>query len=51
MRSKTKWIVHSQEERGKALILKESGTEKTVYAVMMPPPPDEVETEVSAKAT
>ncbi|GHU97951.1 hypothetical protein FACS189483_05250 [Spirochaetia bacterium] len=47
---KTKWIVHSQNEKGKALILKESGAEKIVYAVMMPLPPDEVETAVSAKA-
>jgi hypothetical protein len=47
---KTRWIVHSQEERRKALILKENGAEKTVYAVMMPLPPDEVETEVTAKA-
>ncbi|GHV37257.1 hypothetical protein AGMMS49546_04470 [Spirochaetia bacterium] len=48
--TKTKWIVHSQDEQGKALILKESGAEKTVYAVLMPLPPDEVETAISEKA-
>jgi acetone carboxylase gamma subunit len=44
---KTQWIVCSQNEKGKAVILKESGAEETNYAVIMPLPPDEVESAVS----
>jgi hypothetical protein len=47
---KKRWIVHSQKEKGRAVILKESGAEKTNFAVLMPLPPERVETAVTAIA-
>jgi hypothetical protein len=47
---KKRGIVHSQKEKGKAVILKESGAEKTNFAVLMPLPPEDVETAAKAMA-
>jgi hypothetical protein len=48
--TKKPWAVYCQSEKGKAVILKESGSKDMVYAVMMPLPPEQVEASAMAMA-
>jgi hypothetical protein len=42
--TKTVWTVHCQSEKHKAMVLKEDGTEYSVFAVIMPLPEAETMT-------
>jgi len=45
---KKQWAVYSQDEKGKAVVLREKGKEYSVYAVMMPLPQKEEKSAMAA---